>query len=115
MAAIRANTTACGGTSGAAGAMPQFGSQLTGACLHNSSSAQAAAGSSGCEVDYDIFLGQYWPRFDMRLTRDLDPSLVFAGAPGAERCSTACTAVLGEKTVKHVLYPKTGHCGTIAS
>lgn len=31
------------------------------------------------QVDFDTFLGQYWPRFDVRLTRGLEPSMVFAG------------------------------------
>jgi hypothetical protein len=82
--ATTANTTAYGGPSSAAGAVPQFGSRLPGARSYSSSAAPAAAGGRGLEVDFDIFLGQYWPRFDMRLTRDLDPSLVFAGATGAD-------------------------------
>lgn len=47
------------------------------------SAYQAGAGLAagpGTEVDFDLFLGQYWGRFDARLTRDLDPSMVFAGA-----------------------------------
>lgn len=45
-------------------------------------SGSAAAGGAftpGLEVDFDIFLGQYWGRFDTRLTRELEPSMVFAG------------------------------------
>ncbi|ONK71073.1 uncharacterized protein A4U43_C04F4440 [Asparagus officinalis] len=30
------------------------------------------------EVTYDLFLSSYWPRFDVNLTRKLDPSFVFA-------------------------------------
>jgi len=42
----------------------------------------AAAGATfapGLEVDFDIFLYQCWGRFDTRLTRELEPSMVFAG------------------------------------
>ncbi|KAF6256598.1 hypothetical protein COO60DRAFT_91701 [Scenedesmus sp. NREL 46B-D3] len=38
----------------------------------------AAADAAGWEVDFDIFLGQYWPKFDTRLKQGLDPSMVFA-------------------------------------
>jgi len=31
------------------------------------------------EVDFDVFLGQYWPRFNEQLKRGLEPSMVFAG------------------------------------
>jgi hypothetical protein len=44
-----------------------------------SSAAAAAANAAGAEVDFDLFLGQYWPRFDLRLRQGLDPSLVYAG------------------------------------
>jgi hypothetical protein len=68
-----------GYNNGRAGAAPQPRSSLLKSVLSRNTAMAKADALGGSEVDYDTFIGQYWPRFNEKLRRELEPSMVFAG------------------------------------
>jgi hypothetical protein len=75
-----------------------------------------SADAAGLEVDFDIFLGQYWSRFDTRLKQGLDPSMVFAGESYCSSSSSSgdsrrCSACGGTHTTSCQLPHHCCSCG----
>lgn len=48
----------------------------------------------GQEVDFDLFVGKYWPRFDVQLTRNQDPGMVFAGNESQNICRSLAPVLI---------------------
>lgn len=73
---------------------------------------QAAAFAGGCvpgaEVDFEVFVGHCWPRFDMQLRRDLEPSLVFAGGCGEHGAAADLQGRCIWRSLLHMVAPTPG-------